>query len=306
VDESNFYLNESSFYVGAGSVTAKGRLEDYLQKQDFRFNLEAKDIDLKEILDQKNQDIQLAGKVVGSLKLNGSGLSGDAVLQSVSGDGTLEMKEGKLAGINILKIVLDKISLIPDLVARVEANIPQKYKDSLKKNETNLDKVLLRLSMAQGVVNISPAQLEAEGFGVEAAGRVDLEQNLTLKAGLLVLKDLSESMIKSVSSLKNFADAQGRISIPLKEYRGPIASYWPFPDLEYLTKRFAVQEGRSELEKVLKKALGKNEEPAEGTSSQPASVETSGKTPDTQSAPQKNPKSPEDELINNVLDMIFK
>jgi hypothetical protein len=226
----------------------------------------------------------------------------------MQGEGKVELQEGQLKNINVLRLVLEKIALIPNLVERIEQTLPEKYKDKLRKNDTDLDKVLMRISAGNGLLRILSAQLEADGFGINAEGSLDPQQNLVLQAGLFIVEDLSAGMIQSVELLGNLRDEKKRIAIPLRKYSGPLAGYRPLPDMEFLAKKMAVQEGREQLKKVLQKALGTEKTP-EGE----AQPQTQGE-PQTQppvqgeTTPESAPKekSPEEEMIDSVLDLIFQ
>ena len=74
----------------------------------------------------------------------------------------------------------------------------------------------------------------------------------------------------------------------------------PIPDTGYLAKRLIVGSGKEQLLKVLDKALGRDEE------SQPTEQQPSGQQdPNAPSAP-TGEKRPEQKIIEDIFDTIFK
>jgi len=297
--ESKINVDPLTAHIGSGAVKGKATLSDYLNQRNFFLDADIDNIDLKEMIDQSSQPVQFFGKLVGNVRMEGSLLDPDMFLKSLQGSAGMEIQNGQLKDFNVLKMVFDKISLIPDLVTRLENSLPQKYKDLLQKNETNFSKLSARFVIKNQNIDIEDAVIQGDGFGLNAKASVDLQQNLFVRAALYIPADLSASMQQNVDALQYFLDSQQQIFIPLKEYRGPLAAYKPFPDIEYLAGKFTAQKGRQELEKVLNKVLKTDE---------PASVPEEGAATPSENGsdePPKETKDPKKELINNVLDAIF-
>ncbi|MCX5682055.1 MAG: AsmA family protein, partial [Candidatus Omnitrophica bacterium] len=278
---------EISCALGSGRINLSASINDYLGAQGYKANLKVADLNIKEVLNQTRQDVILEGIVSFEAALEGQGLSSLSEIQPKSGTASLRLKQGKLVNINVLRIVLDKMSMLPDLVARLEANLPQRYRASLAQNDTELKAVNFDMNVSQGVFNINSGEIDTDVFSVNGNGTLDLHLNTQMQAKISIPKDLSDSMAQAVQELKYLFDREGRITIPLT-IEGKIPDKLAYlPDLEYLGRQFLENQGRSEINKLLNKALHRKGDDAGGADS---SSDNSGTT----------------EIINNVLDKIFK
>ena len=287
ITESKINITEISMKLGKGSFHATSHLDDYLGKQNFTADMQLDSVDLSEILEQKDQPVKVEGIVQGNFQAKGQGFTEEALRQSLSGGGTLEVKNGRLKDINILKMVLNNISMLPGLAEKMEATLPQNYKDKLTQNDTILNKAVLTTSLQNGAIVIQPAEIEADGFLFSANGTANFDQSYAFAGSFFILPDLSASMVSAVAELQYLLDDQQRIFIPLKiKGKGPKIKV--LPDLEYLGKKIFMSKGKSELEKALNKVFEKGKD----RSADP-------------NAPAKE-KRPEQQIIENILDQILK
>lgn len=291
--ESKIILSEFSAKLGKGSLSATGTLEDYLAKQSFMADMKLDSIDLSEIIGQKDQlvvsaaepPVKVEGILQGNFQAKGQGFTPDSLRQFLSGDGNFEIKNGRLRDINILKMVLNNISMLPGLADKIEKELPQNYKDKLTQKDTILNKAALTTSLQSGTIVIRPAEIEADGFLFSAEGTAGFDQSYSLDGSFFILSELSATMVSSVGELEYLLDDQKRIYIPLK-ITGKGEQIKIFPDLEYLGKRILVNKGKSELEKALNKVFEKE---TDGSSGVP-----------------EGEKRPEQQIIENILDQILK
>ena len=145
---------------------------------------------------------------------------------------------------------------------------------------------------------IDNAQAETDTFALLGQGTMGFNQVLDLKSTVSIPQDLSASMTASAKGLEYLLSDDGKIVIPVF-VSGRIPALAFLPDLEYLGKRIIANRGKEELQKVLDKVFGRNEEtPAPSPPEQP-----SGQSPAPQTEKQKKP---EQELIEGILDKIFR
>lgn len=289
ITESKINLNGLSAKCGKGSLSATGSLEDYLGKQNFTADLKLDSIDLSEILESKDQHamnivkpppVKVEGIVHGNFTAKGQGFTAESLEQSLSGGGNLEVKNGRLKDINILKLVLSNISMLPGLADKMEETLPQNYKDKLTQKDTILNKAALTTTLQNGAIMIQPAEVEADGFLFSAEGTAGFDQSYSLDGSFFIAADLSAGMVAAVEELQYLLNDQQRIFIPLK-IQGKGSQIKVFPDMEYLGKKIFMKRGRNELDKALDKVFDKGEN---GSSE----------------------KGPERQIIENILDNIFK
>ena len=298
--ESDVDIREITMPLASGEMKISGRLIEYLAEQKFVADLKLTDVQLSDLAQQLGLPVKLEGQIQVEYKLNGLGIDNNALRSFLAGEGASEIKNGRVKDVNILKLVLSRLSFIPNLAEQVEANLPEKYKEKLKVRDTVFEKIRMDTKIHEGVVFINKAEVNADGFLMLASGNLDLDQNLNLDSDIYMYSDLSARMVVAVPKLKCFLDEQKRIHILMKHYGGKLVDYQMRPDIEAMAKKFFNCWGRDELKKAIYKALDIDDEvPSEDVADPGQSPESGG-----ENIPQKREPSVEEVLIENIFDMI--
>ena len=278
--------------LGQGEVHFKGTIKDYLATQDYHFIVSADNISVAEVVHQGNQDISLEGLVSAQSIIQGKILEKLAALDFDSGNVTFRFKDGKLRNINVLRVVLDKMSMLPDLTAKLLQTLPENYKAQLEQNDTTISAVDLDMDIQSGQMNIRSAKAQTDVFTLTGKGSMDFHLNTQMEARIAIPQDLSKSMMGAVEELKFLANNDGQIVIPLT-IEGKIPDRLKYlPDLDYLGRQLFETQGRQELGRLLDKVLKQDNGPgARGTEGQ---ADSSAKA------------SQGEAIVNSVLDAIFK
>ncbi len=279
--------------IGEGNLTAQGNLNDLLSQQGFVADMKLANLDLSKTLNQVSQPVKIQGTLLGEYSLRAEGLDPDHFMKTLSGNGNFQIKDGRLTDMNILKMVLDKISVIPNLGQKVQANLPPAYQTKLQQKDTILNKVYINSLLQNAAIVIQPMEVDADGFLLNADGNVGFDLNTSLKADFIIPADLSEKIIAGTPELQLLTDENKRISFPGKiSGKYPQISY--LPDVEYIGKRIIQNKGKEQLEKVLDKVFGSKDSSSQGTTS------SDGQNP------QPKEKRPEQQLLEGILDKVFK
>jgi len=318
VTESDVNIPRASLNVASGKITAFGRLDDYLKEQKFSYHLEIENLEIGQIIEEKNlaafntvkrfldsgegvpKPVRMAGKLNGAFDGGGQGLTLENLKKSLSGHGAFQMKDGKLEGLNVLRAVFSAISMIPGLMENMDQNLPDPYQEKLRREDTLFPHVLVEADIKEGTLRVQKAELEGDGFLLAARAALDFDLNLSLATGLYISADLSSSMAAASEELTVLLDENKQIYIPFKPYSGKLKDVQTYPDLEYLGKKIIKKKGADELKKLLRQALGREE-----SADQPQPSGQSG-SPD-QPAPQgQEEKRPEDVIVDSIFKAIFK
>jgi hypothetical protein len=251
------------------------------------------DLQIKDLTAHVAMPVQIVGRINGQWTGQGEGFTESQIASNFIGQGKIDLKDGRILDVNILKTVLNKLSFIPDVVAKIEQNLPEKYKEKLEQKDTVLEDVTIDASIRDGALQITRAEMNVDGFMASARGKVDFHQNLELWADLYIAADLSASMIAAAQELSYFLDDRNQIHIPFKPYSGALKDFYMYPDIEGIGMEIIKNRGREELRNVLKKALGAEDEP----SAQPTQT---GEPP----VPEQKEVSPEEAVIEKILDII--
>ncbi len=295
ISESDININTFDLSLGQGTMSGKARIQDYSGEQKISVNMDIKEIPA-EMIKIPDVDMTIYGKISGQMSGQGKGLSESMLTETFKGDGIISMQDGRIADVNILKTVLSKITFVPGLAEKVENNLPEKYKQKLKNNDTILEEVQLKIEIQNGLMTYQPLTINADGFILTSNGSVDKESNLKFNGHMVIPEDLSSSMIETVEELLPLSDSNNQIRIPFRSYQGKIKDFVPYPDIEDVAKEALKNRGKDELKDLIFKALDIEEE----------KIETqNGEDPSADSQEQQEER-PEQILIENVLDSLFK
>lgn len=307
VTEKDLELKRLLVEYALGKVSAVGKLEDYLGRQNFSVELNAQDLQLAKvvplelmpILDNESGPVHPEGRIYMDIDAQGQGLTEESIRRSLSGSGFLEVRDGKVRNLNLLRLVLDKLSFVPDLARKLEESLPPKYQDRIARNETPLEKVSAGIKLQNAVLVAEEVILSSEDVLLTAKGRLDLDQNLTLEADFYIPEELSSHMTKGVEELSYLLDEEKRIHVPFKPYQGKLADFRIYPDVKDVGRMIFENKGKEELKKAILKAIGVEEDPSESDQQPP---QPSG----SQGEPSPEGQRPEEILIEGIFDAIFK
>lgn len=291
--ENLFSIDDFQADLGKGQITAKVGVADYMTRQDFDFSGEIKGINLAEILDQKDASVKAEGLVFGNIKAKGQA----ADFNSITGEGNFEVKEAKLKDFNVLKTVLDKISFLPNVSSRVEAKLPENYKQKLKNKDTEIKKVTVLCMIANGAAALDPISVEADEFIFSGKCNAGFDQKYALDGKVKIPTELSAAMGEGIDELKYLYDENSNISLPVhvtgKGADIPVVAVTQ--TAIDMGKNAMRNEGKKQLDKILNKVLGTGD----------------GQTPpsdaqDQEGVPSQEEKSPGSQIIDGIFDKIFK
>ncbi len=292
---SIFSVTDLSCSVGKGKITSQGGVDDYWGEQKFDFTVDLQDLFLEDIVDQSALPGKIQGSLSGKIQSHGQGLDPKKMLDSLSGGGNLEIKDGKLTDWNILKLILAKIPMIPNLVPILESQIPEPYQTLFAQNETILQKALFSLTIEKGEILIEPAEVEVEGYLLSGKGTMQFNQDFDIKGTLAIQPELSAKMVASVNELQPLEDEEYRIILPVQlERKNGKFNY--AVDGEYLVKKFIKSKATEEFGKVLNKIFKNDDQPAQDPSS-PDGANPSGQETNAQAG---------EKMIKNIFDTILK
>lgn len=267
ITKDEIIMDKASLAIGGGKISAQGKIVDYLDRQFFNLEADIQNLAIQELIAQEAQPVKAEGLIFCKIKLNGRGFAPTAMQSNLSGNGEISLTKVKLKDINVLRTVLDKISIIPGLAEKVQANLSEKYKQKLKQKDTVLSDIKLPVLIENGRFIIRNAVLTADEFVFQGQAQAGLDGAYVLEGSFLIPKELSASMVAAEDKLEYLLNQAGEIYIPLRVFgKAGVVNFKV--DAEYISKRILIEQGTQQLFKVLDKAFRK-EEPQE-TEQQPA------------------------------------
>jgi len=238
--------------LGAGEITAKGKIMGLTTLPSYNFDLQTKGIKVEELVDESAWPASLKGNFVSDLAISGSSFEPEAMMNNLKGSGSFNLADARIENFNILDIIVKKLSFIPGLGDQITAQLSPSVKEKLNTNTTLIDKAGAKVDIAHKTVTISNGQMDSKLFSVNAAGTLgfDLSANIDVKTSLAA--DISADLVKSSAALTGLLDEQKRITVPGK-VSGQGSSIKYVPEVSDLAKKAAMAEGASQLGKVLDK-----------------------------------------------------
>ncbi len=249
-------LEDASAHIGNGSLKASGLLQNYLTTQNYDLSVNIADLKIQDLLPQEKTQVKAEGVIAGSLKVKGAGFSPDALKTALGGDGNISAKSVVLKDINILRTVLDKISIIPNLSEKIQANLPDKYKEKLNQNDTRFSDISLPLSIQNGRIIFKEAKIGADEFIFEGEVDAGFDGTYSATGSFLIPAELSAAMVSAVPQLEYLLNQEKQIYIPLK-VAGKAPGVNIAVDLEYLGKKLIVNQVQTQIQDQLGNILGK-------------------------------------------------
>jgi hypothetical protein len=248
--------------LGASSQNLRlsGRLT--LPKADQAGSLEEGTLSIEDVILQdflppvQSGTAQLQGKFSMSVQGRVSTLDPALIRETMTASGRLKLIEARIANLNILRAVFEKISMIPGLLQVLEARLPEVYQAKLAAPDTILSPIDVPLRIEAGALQLDDLRVRSDTFELSGTGRVGLGGMMAIRAILRIESLLSEALIKSVNELRALADASGQLEIPLS-VQGQAPQVAVLPDLNYLTSKLVATTVQDLLGHFLQKSLEK-------------------------------------------------
>lgn len=258
ITKDNILLDKASVKIGSGEVICSGQIQDYMLKQDFTFTAEAKNIKIQEIANQQTSPVKAEGVISGLIKVKGLRFTPEMAKNSLNAQGEVTLEKTKLKDLNVLSIVLGKISPIPGLAQTIEESLPEALKQKLTRAETMFTDTKIPVNFSGGQLLMKEAVLTSEDFLFKASGQADLAAVYSLEGAFFIQPELSSSMINVVPQLQYLLNTEKQIYLPLK-VKGKAADVQFDVDIEYIAKRLLEGQASKEINKVVDNIFGQKD-----------------------------------------------
>jgi hypothetical protein len=193
-----------------------------------------------------------------------------------SGRGTLKLDEAKILNLNLIRAVLEKLSMLPGLMERLEERLPPEEQAKLTARDTVLAPMEFSARLEQGVMRLEPFEVRTDTFALAGDGTVALNGTVALQTMLRIEPAFSDAIIRSVNELQALTNAKGEMELPLL-VQGRAPELAVSPDLRYIASRVIATKAADLLGRLLEKqqedAAPSADQPQDQSQDQPASPE---------------------------------
>ena len=251
-------LNRFFARVAEGTVSLSGLAEQINTPQSkISFKAEVDSLKPEELITPGNANQPyLRGKLSLSFQGAAQGMGPEA-LRSISGDGSLRLRDGVLANLNVLREVFSRISIIPGLAEKIQSRLPESYQQKFNERDTALQPVDLKFTARNGVFTCDDLRLATDLFALTGKGIAAPDLSFRSDMRLDIDAGLSDAIVRSVGELEPLLDQRGRMAIPVR-VQGQIPRIEVAPDIDYIASRVIAQKAEDIVGNLLNKVLEKN------------------------------------------------
>ena len=221
-------------------------------------SLSIEDLILQNVLPSVQPSVpQLQGNVNITIEGRAPTLDPERLREAVSASGRLKLADARIANLNVLRMIFEKMSMIPGLSEALASRLPQAYQAKLAAPDTVLAPIDLPLRVEAGALQLSDVRVRSDTFELVGTGRVGLNGAMELRAVIHVEPQLSAAIIQSVKELEALADSNGQLEIPLT-VQGQAPQIAVLPDLNYLASKLIQTKVQDLIGNALQRVLEKN------------------------------------------------
>ena len=229
-----------------------------------------------------------SGKGNITLALVGSGIDAQDIINSLNGSADLSLNEGVLEGVDVGAVL-----------AQLETMIRSRRILAVQRGtQTAFDNLTATIQIENGIARSNDLLLQAPGFNVTGRGTLANLQNQSLNFDLLA------SVNAATASVEAEEYDIGGYSLPIN-CSGSMNSPLCLPDVNSILSVAignVIQEG---VGNVLQQGVGGLLDRVLGTGSQPQTDSSNSEPAETNPEPAE-PTDPTEEILNNVLDRLFR
>lgn len=236
-EEGNLNLEDLSASFAGGQMRLSGRIEKALDEPILRVHAVLQELDINELMKAVSEKTpRLNGHVSVEFEGAAQGLSWPEISKTLTGKGRIVMKDGVLLNFNLLREIVQRISVIPGAETILQNNFPEAYRKSLQENSTILHPIDLSTTVQNGVFIFNPLFLQTDLIRIVGAGQVGLDQTVVADANLTMQTNLSLALVRVLSPLQILLNEQNEIFMPA-HIEGKLPQVRAIPDKEYLISK---------------------------------------------------------------------
>lgn len=200
--DRNARLSDLSFDLLGGRVKGQGDLSLGTDAPPFNGKLKVQGLQVKPALETVSPDssVSLSGVAAADITMTGRGFSMPDLVKALEGSGHLEMKDGKLEGMNLMGEAVALLKVVGVSLDQAKA--------------TAFSTVETDFTVKQGLVNVLKLLMDSHDFQASGKGTIGLDQTLNLGVNLHVSQALSQKIAGS-SPVAKLAMKEGRLRLPL-------------------------------------------------------------------------------------------
>ena len=194
-------LNGLSLQLFGGQVKGQGKLIAGSETPPFTGTLAVQGVQLGPALDVVSEaSVSVSGTAGANFALKGRGFSMPDLTKALEGTGHIEVKEGKIEGVNLLQ---EAIAILK--IAGITMDDPK---------ATVFSTIETDLAVKEGIIHVQRLLIDSHDFQATGGGTIGFDQTLNLTVRLNLSRPLSQK-IAGLSPVAKLAVKEGRLVLPL-------------------------------------------------------------------------------------------
>ncbi len=263
----NVEIKKASLILSGGTVGVTGSIRDLgvLPKSEFNFDLSNVILDTL-VPYAGDRAPGLGGKVSAKFSGNAAGFTGDDITRTLVGKGQVSIKEGVLKNVNILRDVLNQLSMFPGLSQSLNSQLSDSVKKKVESKDTNFLTIDQTIAVDRGWIYLDNFNIPTETFQFLGNAKINLLGEFASTAMLRVSADVSEGLQNSFEAFSVLANKNGEVEVPVI-IQGTAAHVRVLPDVRAISTKLASGQGARLLGSLLgQTSPTQSKAPAETTS----------------------------------------
>lgn len=255
---------ESVNLLAFGGSTKAALKTGLVAPQSFSVDFDAKDLDIAKLilLAPSGKAMGLSGRLpVVRAKL--SGTQGDALMNSLQGTASVALKDGALAGTNIVGGVVKQVAALPVVSPGLLEGLDPRTRAALDSKDTVIGSLSADFVIAGGGASTSNLSMTSPFFTLAGAGTARFDSTVDLSATITLSPDLSAAVVRSAKGLSKALDANQRLALPLR-ITGKTTALKVLPNTEKLLAIAAEKALEKGIQGLLKSAGDGKQNPLSG------------------------------------------
>ena len=236
-------LNPVTFGVFGGSYTGTLRLTLGSQTS-YALNATLQNVDVAKAMTFAGSQNTMTGQLDGSLVVSGRGAAADDVVRSARGTARLDVTNGTLAGLDLVRAIVLATS------GRSDSPGLESLRD--RSGFEPFSRLGGSFTIADNVARTSDLRLESKDVVLSGAGDIRLLETVVAMKGLV---QLSPELSKQAGpDLVRYASQDGKVTLPVT-VTGPAGKFTVTPDLGDAARRAISKELSEGLKSLFKKII---------------------------------------------------
>ena len=202
---------------------------------------------------------RVSGIVRGSADFEGAGQSKETFLKSLKAEGSFEIEDGVLRGVNVVQNLIARVPATPAMQSLLVGTLPPSVSKVLRGQDTFFEYARAQARVESGRIFLEPSSVKGQDYGLQAGGEIDLSGALAMSGRLTIQGALSQFLLARAPGLAVLVRGEGVIEVPFL-----VRGEWPsrvrfYPDLPSLARDVVKTRGTELLEmglEALSKRLG--------------------------------------------------